>query len=98
MSKHSWTTTKIYAALTDKKTSDSQSMLNLLARPSVMPVIEKILDLGGTTPKDFTLHDSEHSFRVAERMWQLIPEETKAILSAYELGMLLLSAYLHDIG
>ena len=73
-------------------------MRNLLNRPPVMPAIELILDQGATTPKDFTLHDSGHSFRVTERMWKLIPDGTKEFLSDYELGMLLLCAYLHDIG
>lgn len=31
-------------------------------------------------------------------MWNIIPENTKEILSEYELALLLLSAYLHDIG
>jgi HD-GYP domain-containing protein (c-di-GMP phosphodiesterase class II) len=63
-----------------------------------MDKIESILDLGSTTPKDFTLHNGDHSFRVTEKMWDLIPEKTKENLSSYELGLLLLSAYLHDIG
>lgn len=73
-------------------------MKSLIDRPSVMADIEIILNDKSTTPKDFTLHDSAHSFRVARRMWDLIPEATKKVLSDYELGFLLLSAYLHDIG
>jgi hypothetical protein len=98
MSKHSWSETKIYKALTERKTHNSKAILNLLERPTVMQQIETILDLGSTTPKDFTLHDSAHSFRVAERMWELMPDGTKQIISDYALGILLLSAYLHDIG
>ena len=63
-----------------------------------MDSIEAILDNGGTTPKDFTLHDSNHSFRVAQRIWEIVPEKTKYKLSIYELGLCLLAAYLHDIG
>ena len=33
-----------------------------------MPSIQTVLASGGTSPKDFTLHDEGHSFRVAERM------------------------------
>lgn len=60
--------------------------------------VELLLSKGGTAPLDFTLHDDDHSFRVAERMRKLVPEETIAKLSDFEIGLLLKSAYLHDIG
>ncbi len=63
-----------------------------------MPAVVDILDLGGTTPKDFTLHDSNHSFRVAERMWELIPETTRGACLILSWGCFCFSAYLHDIG
>jgi hypothetical protein len=63
-----------------------------------MPNIEAILADGGTSRLDFTLHDSKHSFRVAERMADLMPAGLLEKLSEYELALLLLSAYLHDIG
>ncbi len=94
-----WKETALYKALAAREGGRSAGAVrNLLERPSVMPAVVDILDLGGTTPKDFTLHDSNHSFRVAERMWELIPETTRGSLSDFELGLLLLSAYLHDIG
>jgi len=62
-----------------------------------MPQIQTVLASGGTSPKDFSLHDQGHSFRVAERM-QAIAGDVIVILSAFELSLLLLSAYLHDIG
>lgn len=93
-----WSDTKIFQTLVQRQGHYAKAMINLLGRPPVMGKIELLLDKGGTTPKDFTLHDSGHSFRVAERMWELIPQSTKEILSDYELGILLLSAYLHDIG
>jgi hypothetical protein len=60
--------------------------------------VETLLAKGGTAPLTFTLHDDEHSYRVAERMHELLPEQTIAKLSDLELGLLLSSAYLHDIG
>jgi len=63
-----------------------------------MTKIEKILTSGGTSPNDFTLHDADHSFRVSERMWELIPLGIRKNISDYELALLLLSAYCHDIG
>jgi len=58
----------------------------------------EILDKAETAAKDFTLHDSDHSFRVAENMVKIVPKATLDGLSFYELAFLLLSAYLHDIG
>ena len=98
MSNSTWYQSDIYQALVQRNGRSTEHVRNLLNRPTVMPTIEAVLDLGGTTPKDFTLHNSDHSFRVAQKMWQLIPDTTKAILSDYEMGMLLLAAYLHDIG
>lgn len=63
-----------------------------------MPVIQGVLAQGGTSALDFTLHDSGHAFRVAQRMEQVIPIDVLPRLSSYELALLLLSAYLHDIG
>jgi hypothetical protein len=60
--------------------------------------VQTLLAKAGTAPLDFTLHDDEHSYRVAQRMAQLIPEETLPKLSDFELALLLQSAYLHDIG
>ncbi|MES2826686.1 MAG: hypothetical protein V4687_00960 [Bacteroidota bacterium] len=93
-----WKTTAIYKKLETLQGEYPQKMIAFLEQPSVMDGIESVLNSAGTTPKDFTLHDATHSFRVAERMWNIIPDITKEVLSAYELGLLLLSAYLHDIG
>ena len=98
MPKHGWKQTKLFSLLNDRTDEDSNDFKLLLLNPNVMDSIEEILEKGGTTPKNFTLHDADHSFRVAERMWELIPDECRQLLSEYELGFLLLSAYLHDIG
>jgi len=63
-----------------------------------LPDIETVLRAGGTSALDFTLHDSEHAYRVARRMAQLMPADVRCNLTAYELAFLLLSAYLHDVG
>jgi hypothetical protein len=62
-----------------------------------MPKIQTVLVSGGTSPKDFTLHDAGHAFRVAERMRE-VAGEAVGTLSDFELSFLILSAYLHDIG
>jgi len=63
-----------------------------------MPKVESILQHGRTSPTDFTLHDPGHGFRVAQRMAEIMPDETLTGLGPYELAFLLMAAYLHDIG
>jgi hypothetical protein len=46
----------------------------------------------------YTLHDSDHGFRVAENIFRLIPKRTLSNLNSIEMSILLYSAYLHDIG
>lgn len=94
----SWKDTKIWKKLSEIQEEAADDVRSTLNNKLCMPTIETLLSKGGTSPKDFTLHDSDHSFRVAERMWLIIPKETQVILSEYELALLLLSAYLHDIG
>jgi hypothetical protein len=91
-----WNQTALWLELQNRTSGDAGIVCAALAIS--MPQIEKILAVGGTAPLDFTLHDAGHSFRVAERMSQIIPEDLMAQLSVYELALLLLSAYLHDIG
>lgn len=63
-----------------------------------MRKLETVLRNGGTVPLDFTLHDAEHALRVAHRMEELIPESARENFSDYELALLLLAAYGHDVG
>ena len=90
--------TKLWKLLKTKDKEFDTKISSLLENQNVMPKIEKVISKGNTSPKDFTLHDEEHSFRVAERMYELISDSTKAILSPYECSFMLLAAYLHDIG
>jgi len=41
-----------------------------------MPTIQRIVKSSSTSPTDFTLHDEEHAFRVAEWMYKIIPSMT----------------------
>lgn len=47
---------------------------------------------------EFTLHDSEHLFRILHLMGELIPDTTLKKLSTAELMLLILTAFFHDIG
>ncbi len=63
----------------------------------VLPPTQQILQQGGTPAEDFTLHDAQHSFRVAEIMATLAGDLLSKV-SAIDLTFLLLSAYGHDTG
>jgi hypothetical protein len=95
MSSKSWTETELWKLL-QRRGEPSSAIQHYLK--SWLDEVELLLSKGGTAPLDFTLHDDEHSFRVAERMRKLIPEKTITRLSDFEIGLLLKSAYLHDIG
>jgi hypothetical protein len=90
-----WTETRLWNQLTSSSSPERPRIEGLLQQ--WMPEIERILN-AGTSPLDFTLHDAEHSFRVAEWMAKIVPDDVLPQLSAYELALFLLSAYLHDIG
>ena len=91
-----WNETALWRVLEESQEYDSQNVIGVLKQ--WMPEVERILSSGGTSPKDFTLHDDQHAARVAQRMAELIPKETLIRLSPYELAFLLMSAYLHDVG
>jgi hypothetical protein len=93
-----WKNNTIWKLIKNKNTEVAKQVITFLENPKVMDKIEKILSKGCSSPKDFTLHDEDHSFRVAERMIEVIPELTINVLTEYDLMMMLLTAYLHDIG
>jgi hypothetical protein len=90
-----WTDCGLWKALDLRTGHHAKGCCTTLRR--VMPIIQTVLASGGTSPTDFTLHDAGHSFRVAQRMQEIVGE-TIGTLSDFELSLLILSAYLHDIG
>jgi hypothetical protein len=46
----------------------------------------------------FTMHDRRHGLKVAHLMWHILSLERRATLTPPEIGMLVLSAHLHDAG
>jgi len=92
---HDWKDTGLWKIINEKTDHLSQSVSARILE--ILPGIQAILAVT-PSPIDFTLHDAQHAFRVAERMIQVISTEVVSKLSVYELGLLLLSAYLHDIG
>lgn len=91
-----WSQTTLWSLLSQSQKPEDEPLLNFLQR--WMPRIETILRSAGTSPHAFTLHDADHSFRVAQRIAEVIPADVLPRLASYELALLLLAAYLHDIG
>jgi hypothetical protein len=64
-----WSETKLFLKLRGRTTPASEAIQRSLT--DCLPEIETILRSGGTSPIRFTLHDSDHSFRVAQMMASL---------------------------
>jgi hypothetical protein len=91
-----WQETVLWAVLEQKNDTEAKDVQHVLS--TWMDRIQTVLQQASTTPLDFSLHDAQHSFRVAEWMAELIPQDVLVAISSYEIGLLLFSAYLHDIG
>lgn len=91
-----WRSTRLWLRLAEMEDSTAREAKR--AVEACMALAVPVLATGGTSPTDFTLHDAGHSFRVAERMAEVIADSTLSQLKPYDLVILLLSAYLHDIG
>ncbi len=46
----------------------------------------------------FTMHDSNHSLKVAHLMWHILHHERRDTLTPPEIAILVISAFLHDLG
>src|SRR4051812_48741884 len=47
---------------------------------------------------DYTLHDEDHAYRVCTLMYRLLSDDARNRLNVIELGLLVISAFGHDIG
>lgn len=69
----------------------------------ILKVVEKVfaLMLDRTTAREldtFTMHDRNHGLKVAHLMWHILAPARRAILTPSEIGIMVISAYLHDAG
>lgn len=48
--------------------------------------------------ESFTMHDKNHGMKVAQLMWRILTPEKREILSPPEIGLLVFSAFFHDLG
>ena len=46
----------------------------------------------------FTMHDDRHGRKVAHLMWHIMEPDRRVCLTPAEIGMLVIGAYLHDLG
>ncbi len=95
-----WRQTKIWLSLEARDGHAADSVKTFLK--NVMPDIERVLNQGGTSALDFTLHDSEHSFRVSQRMAELVPNgvffQPGRLRTSAPTAVSLLTRYWHDAG
>jgi histidine kinase/DNA gyrase B/HSP90-like ATPase len=91
-----WQRTRLWTELEGRSGEPSERVARAVG--AVLNEVEPILASGDSAPGSFTLHDAEHSRRVAEGMHELAGAEVIERCGPYDLGLLLLSAYLHDIG
>jgi hypothetical protein len=98
MSNHAFRDSRLWAVIAQKRLESTHSDLVVSSALPSLTKAEALLRSASTSPADFTLHDADHAFRVADRMFEIIPGSSWDSLSLHELMLLLFSAYFHDIG
>lgn len=99
MTAHRVTETDLFRLLVAREAKDGFEASQVSSRVNL--VVDEAWPLLQQVSRSFplyTLHDPEHSFRVAQNMHRLIPDVTLSELNAVELSILIYSAYLHDVG
>lgn len=89
--------TLLYQRLVALEGSDGEHELSEQVRKVVEYCAPTLTHVPDHLP-EFTLHDAEHSARLVDLIPQFTPQATLEQLSALEIAILLMSAYLHDIG
>ncbi|WP_164779469.1 HD domain-containing protein [Paenibacillus kobensis] len=77
-----------------------ESSLNKISEV-VLKIVNHAIPLLARIPEnmpEYTLHDESHSLKIIKIMECIIPQETLEKLNEIEITLLILSAYLHDIG
>jgi hypothetical protein len=68
-------------------------------RQFVSQVLAPLLDrITAREMETFTMHDRTHGQKVAHLMWHILAPSTRERLTPPEIGMMVLSAYFHDVG
>jgi hypothetical protein len=90
-----WRKTKLWELLAGHEGPEAERTLATAA--AILRQVEAVLGEGDTTPSSYTLHDPAHSRRVAELIAKIAGPQLEHF-SAFELALLILASYLHDIG
>lgn len=86
---------QLFTLLKKKEVSDhslSEKVKSIVSH--VSPLLARIPE----KMTEYTLHDSNHSAQVVELMGKIIPQKTLKHLNTIEISLLILAAFLHDIG
>ncbi|RZJ79446.1 MAG: metal-dependent phosphohydrolase, partial [Flavobacterium sp.] len=91
---------KIYQELRQKSINDEDS-----GAAALLVTVDKAVSYCYQRSKlvlkhmgEFTLHDGEHLFRVLRLIDYIVPDDSISRLSSPELGLLILTAFFHDVG
>lgn len=90
-----WQETALWREL--ERRGDQASAIADAIKP-LLRDLEPVLASGATGDLNFTLHDDEHAFRVAERIAELLGDEQLSEISSFDVGFSLAAAYGHDVG
>jgi hypothetical protein len=90
-----WQETALWREM--ERRGDQASAISDAIKP-LLGDLDTLLASGATGDLNFTLHDDEHAFRVAERIAELLGNEQLQAISSFDIGFSLAAAYGHDIG
>ena len=90
--------TILFKALLSKEKEENGNQLLAAKVESIVRIVSPLLDRIPENMSEFTLHDPNHSAKIVEIMAKIIPQQTLTLLNPVEITLLILSAYLHDIG
>jgi nucleoside phosphorylase len=94
-----WKQSKLWQQIEERAGKDDPHAREVRdALEALLPKVARVVARDGARQGDFVLHDPDHAFRVAQTMVDVIPPDVRPHLSVYEIAMLLLAAYVHDIG
>jgi molecular chaperone HtpG len=86
---------KLFKLLLQKEGDDHQLSSRIV---DVVKLVSPLLQRIPENMREYTLHDSSHSAKIVEIMGKILPDEVLDSLNVVEFSLLILSAYLHDIG
>jgi molecular chaperone HtpG len=93
MTGHRVTETDLFRLLTSRETKDGfeaaqvSSKVNFILEEA-WPILQQV----SRAFPQYTLHDPEHCYRVAQNMYRLVPATTLRVLNSLEISILLYAA------